>query len=228
MQSRLISIKHLLLLFLLTGFTSVNAGTRQDTQLWMQFVIQGTIKDNFIGFFELQPRVDNHVSQLSTSLMRTALGYKLNDNISIWQGYAWTPLLNPTFRNEHRPFQQLLITNKFNNLTLTNRTRLEERLLQGASGISFRLRHLLGFNFPISNNPRWFAVLSDEVFFNLNSVENGPSAGFNQNRFYLGLGYRFNSPVSVQAGYMLKYINISSSINRLDQVALLSCTLTFN
>ena len=41
-----------------------------------------------------------------------------------------------------------------------------------------------------------FFAFYDEIFLNLNDNP------FSQNRFYLALGYKFNSNISVQSGYL--------------------------
>ena len=53
------------------------------------------------------------VSNLNQLILRTAIGYKLNDYWSVWQRYAWNTVYQSEFNDEHRVYQQLTYKDKF-------------------------------------------------------------------------------------------------------------------
>jgi hypothetical protein len=51
-------------------------------------------------------------------------------------------------------------------------------------------------------------ALYDEIFFNLNSPDStGPQAGFDQNRFFLGINRVIDDKVNIDAGYMIQFVD---------------------
>ncbi len=70
-----------------------------------------------------------------------------------------------------------------------------------------RARYLLRFALPLKW--RLYAVVSDELFVNLNSVENGPLRGIDQNRLYAGIGRQMSNQVRMEVGYQQQYVNAS-------------------
>jgi len=185
-----------------------------DFQQWTQVTLQGPLSKRWLGYFEVQPRFGQDASALERLILRPALGYRLNKNVSLWQGYGWTPQFQPAYGDEHRLYQQLLVESKHGKTALTNRTRLEERLIEGAGGTSVRFRHMARFAYPISRDRRWSVIAYDEFFFNLNSTESGPKSGFDQNRLYLGISRQLNPQVRLETGYIWNYVNRTSGPDR--------------
>ncbi|MBA4078800.1 MAG: DUF2490 domain-containing protein, partial [Cyanobacteria bacterium PR.023] len=48
---------------------------------------------------------------------------------------------------------------------------------------------------------------------NLNSVQGGPQAGIDQNRFFAGLGIKAMKKARVEVGYQYQYINRSDQFD---------------
>lgn len=183
------------------------AAADTDNQAWGLFTLQAPLGKRWLGYMELQPRFSEDLGGAERLLVRPAIGYRLSRNVSLWQGYAFVPQFRPTSSHEHRPFQQLLVDTRVGKAQLTNRTRLEERVLPGADGTSLRFRQMLRFAHPISKDRRWSVVGYDEFFFNLNSVGDGPQSGFDQNRLYLGIARQVNPKTRVELGYIWTYID---------------------
>ncbi len=179
-----------------------------DTQQWTLFTVQKNLSDRWIGYFEVQPRIGQDISELERLIVRPAIGYRLNSKVSVWQGYGWTPLFEPGFADEHRIYQQLLYDDRFGNTAFTNRTRLEERFIEGAGGTAVRLRSMFRLTHPICADKKWALVGYDEFFFNLNSTDNGPVSGFDQNRLFLGVSRQVNPQLRVETGYLMNHINV--------------------
>ncbi len=159
-------------------------------------------------------------------------------------GYAWIltdpygeqPVLTPF--NEHRIWQQFALQQKTGKLAFHHRYRLEQRYLESVKLLSngayeydgYLLRHRARYRMMItmpltqreSMSNSLFVVWSDEIFIGLGDgvIQNF----FDQNRMYLGLGYRFNAMTNLQLGYLnqriLKLDRTRQENNHTLQVAL--------
>jgi hypothetical protein len=186
------------------------AGTN-DFQIWTPVYLTVNFTDKIQGWYEAQPRFGDDASQVNQLLLRTAVGYKFADHWSIWQGYAWTPDIEPKFKTENRIYQQLLYNQKFPAIKLMSRTRLEERWIKDVPGTAVRFRTLLRGQVPLADQGRWGFVIQDEIFFNLNSPTNGPDGGLDQNRVFAGINRSINDHLNVDAGYQLQTVNTNDS-----------------
>jgi Protein of unknown function (DUF2490) len=57
-----------------------------------------------------------------------------------------------------------------------------------------------------------YVIAVDELFVYFNNLNDSPRAsqvqqGINQNRSYVGLGYKITPDINVDTGYQLKYVN---------------------
>lgn len=202
---RLPSLRTTLVVVLLVALPRSATAADHQFQGWTPAYLNLAFNDRVNGWYEVQPRFsEDGVSQL---LLRTALGYRFYGRWSAWLGYAWTPSLQPDFQTENRIFQQLLYADDFWFGRLTSRTRLEQRWIGGADGVAWRARTLLRDQIPFTDDGLWRAVAQDEVFFNLNSPEDGPVSGFDQNRLFVGVNYLVNQNLNIDLGYQFQYLN---------------------
>ena len=122
-----------------------------DGQVWMQGIVRVALPGRFRLWLEAQPRVGGDgIRQL---LLRPAIGWQVTPSWTIWQGYGFTPSFQP-WRSENRLYQESLLDHSFGALRMINRTRLEERFIEGVDGVSLRARHLLRFTHPIDGGRR--------------------------------------------------------------------------
>ena len=207
---------------------TVSAGSR-DFQLWIPVYLTVNFTDTIHGWYEVQPRFGDDVSQVNQLLLRTAFGYRFAEHWSIWQGYAWTPDIEPTFKTESRIYQQLLYVQQFPAIKLMSRTRFEQRWIEDVSGTSLRFRTLLRGQVPLDRQKLWGVVVQDEVFFHVNSPTNGPDSGFDQNRVFIGINRVLNTHLNMDIGYQLQAINTdkSGSFNDKNHILLLQAFLTW-
>lgn len=196
---------------------------KQDFRLWAPIYLTVPLSPSFMGYMDVTPRFGDDVSNLDQLLLRPAIGYKLTDQVSLWQGYAWVGNYQPTFVQENRLFQQLLYIERFPFVKLTSRSRTEERFIDHTDGTSFRIRTMLRGDFPLPRIPDWALVVYDEIFVNLNTVGNGPESGFDQNRFFLGLNRKFMKQFNMDVGYQMQVHNYRQSalINQINNILLL-------
>ncbi len=196
---------------------------KHDFRLWSPVYLTVQLPSSFVAYMEVNPRFGDNVSELDQLFFRPALGYKLTDHLSIWQGYAWIGSYQPRFTGEHRSFQQVIYSRKFSPFKLLSRSRLEERVIDRADGTAVRARTLLRGDFPIPQAPAWAFVVYDEIFVNLNSVGNGPQDGLDQNRFFVGVNRQVTDHLNIDLGYQLQALNNAKSglINQMNHVLLL-------
>ncbi|MGH7148037.1 MAG: DUF2490 domain-containing protein [Nitrospiraceae bacterium] len=198
---------------------------KQDFRLWAPVYLTVPLSTSFIGYMEVNPRFGDDVSELDQLILRPAIGYKLTDHWSLWQGYAWVGNYQPRFIEENRLFQQLLYKETFPFVKITSRSRLEERLIEHTDGTAVRARTMLRVDVPLPQAPDWAIVVYDEIFVNLNTVGNGPESGFDQNRLFLGMNHQFMKQFNMDVGYQMQALNNRQSglINQINHIILLQC-----
>lgn len=191
---------------LLATARSVSAEVENQGQLWFLATARGPISGRWLAYLEAQPRISG--SGMEQLILRPAVGYQLTKRWSLWQGYGWTPSFDP-FRGENRIYQQSQVETPRGELPvhLVNRTRLEERWIEGVSGVSLRLRHMLRVVYPLDETKTWSLVAYDEPFVTLNRASGGPLPGFDRNRAFLGVGRGLGSGVNLEVGYLNQFVN---------------------
>ncbi|AGY59167.1 DUF2490 domain-containing protein [Gloeobacter kilaueensis] len=198
----------------------------EDFQGWFQLITQGTISGPLKGYFELQPRFRDDIGALDRILIRPAVYFNVSPTSTLWFGLAIVPAFqtNGTF-TETRFWQQFQNVAKAGDLLITNRSRLEERLVPNTDGTSIRLRHLLRLEYPFDAAKLWSLIVADEIFFNLNDVRSLP-AGLDQNRAFAGFGNRLTPALKLEFGYMANFVNRPELPDRLNHN--LVVTLLYN
>lgn len=200
---------------ILAGSERTECATIHDFQTWFNLTTTGKIysQDKVLSklryWLEGQERLGDDSSRFTQTLLRPGIGYALTENLTLWIGYAWIATGQPITTNpfeEERMWQQLLWVKTYSAYTLTSRTRTEQRFLENTPKTAYRIRQLIKFSVPFKkNNPLRF-VTSDEVFIHKNDFVGRNSRGFDQNRFFLGLGYQFNQKAATEIGYMNQYV----------------------
>lgn len=192
-------------LLLVVSFRPVEARpVRAEAQLWYTVTAQGGIGEHFLYYLEAQPRFGKDDAR---AILRAAGGVRLGQDMSLWLGQGWIPYRlwegEPALRQgESRLYQQFLYTPKFGQVRGQLRARLEQRFLPGTTEVSHRARVLLRGAHPVAAEGRLSLIVWDEVFYHLNSVANAPSAGFDMNRVFVGVGWKYGDHSSVEVGYL--------------------------
>ncbi|SFP74967.1 Protein of unknown function [Nitrosomonas cryotolerans] len=213
----------------------------EDFQTWGNITATGNFSainpnlKNLKYWVEGQGRFGDDSSRFSQSLIRPGIGYAVNDKTSVWVGYAWVPTSRPFAAkspfNEHRIWQQLLWSDSYSFGKVTSRTRFEQRFfdIPGSTDVAYRYRQMLKLSVPMPFiSPNVSFVVFDEIFVNLNNIDTGIKTGFNQNRAFAGIGYKFNQYTTGEIGYMNQYFNRPQN-PRPDQMQhILSVNLFFN
>lgn len=202
---------YLALLFAaLAGISEAHAQSH-DLQSWTQVVSTVSFgkKKEWFAYMETQPRIGDDISRLERLIIRPAMGYKLNQNIDLYLGYAWTPTFmnahyEESFRNENRIWQQVLVKDSRWGLDWQHRLRQEQRIIEDAGGPSNRTRYLLRGSYPLTSSGNTGLTGYNEIFVNLNSEHNGPKGGFDRDRVFFGPYFK-SGPARYEVGYVGEY-----------------------
>jgi len=176
-----------------------------ETGNWLMYFGMNRVSDKFSIHTEVQYR--NHTLapvNIEQLLLRTGLNYHFSDKAFATAGYAYisgyqfestqkTPEVE-----EHRIWQQFILTNKLGRVKFEHRYRVEQRWVNNDYLNRFRYRLML---FIPLNNPQIeqgtvFLGIYDEIFIN------GQEQYFDRNRLFGALGYQFNKSTNLQVGVL--------------------------
>ena len=208
----------LLILFLLLPINVfAGNGSQQLFGEWNTVVVNGKFaKDSpWIYSVEFSERnsqeKDGNGFDFTQFVNYSGVGYRFTPNHQILTGF-WYQYTQPPYSGkivqELNAWQQYDFNDTYSFGKIMTRTRLEERnniSQANANGPSVRFRQRLKYEYPFTKE--WSGIASEEIFFNLNSVNWGPTQGFDQNRVFVGAGYKFNDIVKTEFGYMNQYVN---------------------
>lgn len=200
----------------------VQASTN-DFGLWNPIILKIPITKKLSVVEEFQSRFLDNVTDFDQHLLRSSLGYYVTDNLELRLGHDWFGGYNPSYSDTHVVWEQSEHKFKVKDLTVINRTRIEERFLEDID-MSMRFRHSLRLMYPITKSQKTHFVLWDEIFVNPYSRADGPNSGFSENRIFAGLNHKLSEHVSLEAGYQLQHI--TSGEDTLNHIALVSFFVT--
>lgn len=198
---------------LILGLPHSAAAAEQDAGFWAIF----SSTDHFESaddasrwryWFDAQVRFFDPGSGANQYLVRPGIGYDLNDNVTVWAGYARFRTQNTAgaYADEDRFWQQLTWTAAhWDQSSLSMRVRLEERSVSIGDDLGWVLRYMVKYAQPIgdSGNRTFFASL--EPFFLLRETDWGGSSGLRQNRLSIGVTWKLSDRTSLDTGYMNQY-----------------------
>jgi hypothetical protein len=188
-------------------------GFAQQSNLgnWWIYFGNKQISSKWNWHHEVQYRNYNFVGDLEQLLLRTGLGYNLTENNNnIHLGYAFIHSQNYVENSddkisidEHRIYQQFITRQNAGRVFWQHRYRFEQRFF--SNDFRLRFRYFLALNIPLNNETMtdntFYISAYNEVFLN---TENQI---FDRNRLYGGLGFRLNSYIRVELGYMNQFLN---------------------
>ncbi len=218
----------LLLTTLAVGTTrAVAAQTLEDTGLWFAALGNGqfeSLDDDspFRWWFDTHYRLRDDRNGFNQSIIRPGLGCALAEEQTLWAGYAWirtSPVTGDDF-DEHRSWQQWTATPSIGDWRFLHRSRIEQRWVEIGDDVGLRWRQFARGQRILSHCPQWSLVLWDEVFFHLNDTDWGANTGLNQNRAFIGFGYKRypRAAVRTEVGYLNQFINRRGGLDGLNHI----------
>jgi long-subunit fatty acid transport protein len=174
------------------------------------------LADKWSYMTDVQIRSSSHFKYLQNILLRPGLLYQLTDQQSLGIGYTyfatWDRSEMPcTFEPESRIFEQYVYKSKGGRLALNNRLRFEQRFIQKTEATIFarRLRYQIQARFQLTCDSEFatglYVNLQNEIFLNVQNQDEINNHFFDQNRLYLGMGYRVIKEFEVELGYYYRY-----------------------
>ncbi|PCJ80021.1 MAG: hypothetical protein COA57_15145 [Flavobacteriales bacterium] len=181
-----------------------------ETGNWLMYFGMNKVSDKFSVHTEVQYR--NHTLapvNIEQLLLRTGLNYHFSDKAFATAGYGYigghqfeSEQTHPE-SEEHRIWQQFILTNNIGKVKFEHRYRVEQRWVNSDYRNRFRYRLMLfvPLNKPKIEKGAVFIGLYDEVFLNVKKTF------FDRNRLYGAFGYQFNQNAGFQVGLLHQRVN---------------------
>ena len=206
---------------------------RSNFQAWSQLTTQFAIghERKWLFYLEAQPRFSDNSSRFDRFFIRPAFGYNYDKDINFYLGYAWTPRYldnsyQSDFRNENRIWQHLVVRKAALGINWVHGLRQEQRLFAGVSAVSNRFSYQLRGSYKMSESQDFGLTAFQILFLNLNSVENGPRAGFDRARAFFG-PYLTIKSARYEVGYLGEYGKRFGNEDRMINALMLSAIFNF-
>lgn len=194
-----------------------------NTNAWFMYFGSHKLSDKFGLHLEAQIRRNDGISRWQQFLFRTGLNYHFNSNVFASAGYCFVETYPygafPAKANfpEHRLWEQLQIKNQVGRFETINRLRLEQRFSKvpvlnastndyepGDAVYTNRFRVLNRVSIPFKGklivDKSFYITAYDEVMINFG--RHTAMNIFDQNRFYIALGYKIPIVGRLEIGYM--------------------------
>lgn len=219
-----------ILISLLTAALPTAAFASDDAQLWTTASASVKLGGNFRLSEEVTARFSDNRNGLYEIEINTLLGYKLNDNVTVWAGYTHDPnyAAGDFTVMEHRAREQVTIDRiaKIGRGTLSGRLRMEQRWREGADGTAWRLRPFVKYSLPLKEGGKTALVLSHESFVTLNKTSFQRVGGLDRMRNLIAINTPIAKNISAEIGYMNQHGFVPNGPDTDDHIA--SVTLGFS
>jgi hypothetical protein len=183
------------------------SAAEHDALLWTGISANGPIGRHILLTADAQARFGSAPADSRQFLIRAGLGTELAPGTAVHAGYALFRSGNTgDLATEHRFWQQIgLPLAGTERLSLSARTRLEQRFLSNDPTVRWRLRQQLRAELPLGRPNGTKAVLATEGLFNLNRRPGAARTAIDQWRFQLGLSVPIAKGISIEPSYLNIY-----------------------
>lgn len=196
-------------------YTASAFAQKYESQGWVFITHTHKLNTKFDFLGDIQARSSDWHVRTNTLLLRAALSYNLNKKNSIGIGSAYKTdregkMYAFEYTKEYRIFQQYMLQYGFSNVEFVVRGRLEQRwITENSTQFSQRGRIFASAQVPLFANHGFkhglYLGLQNELFLNLINKKNVNGTYFDQNRTFLSIGYRWNTLIDSEIGYMYWY-----------------------
>lgn len=193
------------------------AATENLQTAWAGWFNSSVIAGRWQGLSDVQLRSSDDLHSLRNLLIRGGVGYSLTEQLEIATGYAYvsTSTHGRPDLAEHRGWQQVVGRQRIGQTQLAGRMRLEQRFIETAGSgdvyadrlrLMVRQQRSLAADHRGSSPSPAYLVLQNELFLNLSGRGNLNGQSFDQNRAYIGAGYRLSTGIDVEVGYLNQFV----------------------
>ena len=198
---------------------------RHDANTWLVYTGNHRWSTRWGLYVEGQVRRAEGLTAPKQLLVRPGLQYHWTNRVTLTAGYAFqrtSPhgiLAEPIVAPEHRAWEQVEVETPAGRVALQHRVRVEHRWeahVEEDAGTSARregwdysnrARYQLRATRPLhggaADDPGWYVTATEEPFVRFGGAAEGRA--FDQNRAFLGLGYRWGERLRVEGGYLNQY-----------------------
>ena len=174
---------------------------------WFIYFGNQKINKRFNFHNEIQYRNYNFIGDINQLLIRSGIGYTLDNKDNILLGYGYiqsytneTVVSKKKRTIENRIYQQYLTKHSIDKYIFVHRLRFEERFLNNS--LQFRFRYFLSLNMPLNKEKMEKNTIYISSY---NEIFLKPTNEFfDRNRIYGGLGFAINKDVKIETGYMIQ------------------------
>ncbi len=182
-----------------------------DGQLWTTVLAQGPVRGDLFLWLEAQGRLTDDFGGGSQIIVRPGIGTRIAPDAHAIAGYAYirTDPEGGRVSNEHRLWQQIqfaALRGADGSVRLLSRSRLEQRMREGADRTGWRFRQLIRGQIPLAAGRSTFAVVQAEGFVNLNATDWGVRDGIDQLRGFAGVNFPLSPRLRVEPGYLVQHV----------------------
>jgi len=211
-----------------------NRMTHYNTIGWYGFFGTFKLAGKWGLHAEYQFRRNNIITDWQQSLLRVGVNYQASPTLLLRAGYAWIETfpygefpINSLGRDytEHRFFEIAQLSHKEGRFDIQHRFMLEQRFVGRYSSAAVtkedeypllhRARYMLRLQAPFKGqeikDKTAYAAVYDEI--HIGFGKNVAANIFDQNRFALLVGYRFNKTLRIEAGFLNQTVQFGRLIN---------------
>ncbi len=157
----------------------------------------------------------HYPSRDQQTYFQTGITYKFLPwlNLTIGHIYQRNNPLDVDFTNEHRVFEQVVLSHDHDEYKFTHRFRFEQRFVDERESHEFktRLRYQIGLSFPLQGRQldpeEWYFNCYNEFYFSTTGERN---SFYSDDWAYAGFGYQTRTWGRLEAGPLAQY----STVNR--------------
>lgn len=190
------------------AYAGMAHGTEEDSRLWQAVIAEGDITKNVRWYAEVQARWKDDLKNFDQGFLRPALNFALSEKASLWLGYVYADTKTAKGHSyEDRWWQQFQYLSKYNDITWLSRSRLEQRHLDSGDKTSYRFRQQVRASWPLNGSDDLSYLVWDEAFWNINDSQWAGASGFNQNRLFAGVMWKYTPSSRLEIGYLNQYVN---------------------
>ena len=161
---------------------------------------------------DLQTRHADDFGSLERFLIRPYLSWWPDKTTRLTLGYDAHFVETPRDLLEHRIWQRAEKTYHWGLWSSTVHLWLEQRFIEGVSGVAVRVRPAAQIKRALGNGA--YVRLQNEIHLNMNSPERGPSSGLDQNRLIFATGLPLGENVGIEAGYLMQFLDRPNDVLR--------------
>jgi hypothetical protein len=190
--------------------------TEEDTQFWTTFAVAAPVAPRLDTLIEISPRARSAEVGEDQLVTRLFVDYRLTPRLTVGGGLGYVEAGDS---REWRTHQQLLV----NTGPLTFRTRLEERMFNGADRLELRLRQRVQLGVPLTE--RLSVSGAAEMLALVQTRNSGEDARIESWRALFTLRQRITRQIEASAGYLLILAPREGGEDRLSHVPQIAFTL---